>query len=185
MSCHQPEVARLGMKFMRGLGYKGIASVGFKRDERDGRWKLIELNARTWMAHELSDRAGTPLVYLQYLDLTGQPKPEPADFRDGVRWWDMMSDVDSFWRLHRRGAMTTAQWIRSWRGSDVFSHYAPDDLRPVFYRHGFGVKLVKLAVDLLKMKSDDDAIAVDTKPISSRSARARTSADSEVDDIGL
>jgi predicted ATP-grasp superfamily ATP-dependent carboligase len=157
-SCHQPEVARLGMKFMKGLGYQGIASVGFKKDERDGGWKLIELNARTWMAHELSDRAGTPLVYLEYLDLTNLPKPPPEDFRDGVRWWDGLSDAESFWRLRRRGEITFAQWVRSWYGADVYSHYAPDDPWPVLRRYGYGVKLAKLAVDLLRMKIDEDDV---------------------------
>ncbi|WP_147654344.1 carboxylate--amine ligase [Methanomassiliicoccus luminyensis] len=158
MSCHQPEVAELGMKFMRGLGYQGIASVGFKMDERDGGWKLIELNARTWMAHELSDGAGLPLIYLQYLDLAGLPKPELKDFRDGVRWWDGMSDTDSFWRLRRRGAITTVQWLRSWLGSDIHSHYASDDLRPVLYRVRFGVNLAKLAIYLMRMKVDEDDV---------------------------
>ncbi len=146
------------MKFMKGLGYQGIASVGFKKDERDGRWKLIELNARTWMAHELSDRAGIPLVYLEYLDLAGLPKPDLKDFRDGVRWWDGMSDLDSFWRLRRRGDMTTVQWLRSWFGSDVFSHYAPDDPWPVLRRYGYGVNLAKLIVDLLRMRVDEDDV---------------------------
>jgi predicted ATP-grasp superfamily ATP-dependent carboligase len=181
MSCHQPEVAELGMRFMRGLGYKGIASVGFKRDERDGGWKLIELNARTWMAHELSDGAGVPLVYLQYLDLAGRPKPELVDFKDGVRWWDLMSDADSFWRLRRRGEMRAGQWLRSWRGSDIYSHYAPDDLWPVLYRYGFGVRAAKLAVDLLRMSSDDDDVAGSTSP-SSRPSRARSPADAEADE---
>lgn len=173
MSCHQPEVAELGMKFMNGLGYQGIASVGFKRDERDGGWKLIELNARTWMAHELSDGAGIPLVYLQYLDLTGRPKPELADFHDGVRWWDGMMDTDSFWRLHRRGEMRFGQWLRSWLGSDIYSHYAPDDPLPVLYRYGFGVKLMKLVVDLLRMRVDDDDVTVHVRSPSHRPTRTK------------
>lgn len=163
MSCHQPEVAELGMRFMNGLGYKGIASVGFKRDERDGGWKLIELNARTWMAHELSDGAGIPLIYLQYLDLTGRPKPELDDFRDGVRWWDGMSDTDSFWRLRRREEITLAQWIRSWFGADIHSHFALDDMRPVLYRYGFGVEAMKLVANLLRMRVDEDDVFLDRR----------------------
>ncbi len=116
-SQHQAEVAELGLRFMKGLGYRGIGSVGFKREERDGKWKLIELNARTWMQNEHSDAAGIPLTYLEYLDLTGQPKPALGRFKDGVRWWDSMSDFDSFWRLRRRGDITVLQWMRSWIGS--------------------------------------------------------------------
>jgi predicted ATP-grasp superfamily ATP-dependent carboligase len=180
MSCHQPEVAELGMKFMNGLGYKGIASVGFKRDERDGEWKLIELNARTWMAHELSDGAGIPLVYLQYLDLTGRPKPELKDFRDGVRWWDGMMDIDSFYRLRRRGEMTCGQWLRSWLGSDIYSHYAPDDRLPVLYRYGFGIKLARLMADLLRMKVDEDDVGARQGSVTLNKARlAPYSADAD------
>jgi len=157
-SCHRPEVAELGMKFMTGLDYRGIASVGFKKDERDGGWKLIELNARTWMGHELSDKAGIPLVYLEYLDLTGRPKPLLVDFRDGVRWWDGLSDIDSFWRLRKRGELTFAQWFHSWVGTDIYSHYAPDDPWPVLRRYGYGLKLAKLLIDLLRMKTDDDDV---------------------------
>ncbi|MDW5562305.1 MAG: hypothetical protein SA339_03690 [Methanomassiliicoccus sp.] len=180
-SCHQPEVAELGMKFMNGLDYKGIASVGFKRDERDGRWKLIELNARTWMGHEVSDGAGMPLVYLQYLDLTGQPKPELKDFRDGVRWWDGLMDVDSFWRLHRRGELTASQWIRSWLGSDICSHYARDDPIPVLRRYAYGVKLVKLFVDLLRMRADEDDVMVQLKGFDAGASRSVPLSPSDVD----
>ncbi len=163
-SCHQIEVAELGMRFMKGLDYRGIASVGFKMDERDGGWKLIELNARTWMAHELADRAGIPLVYLEYLDLTDQPKPSMKDFRDGVRWWDAMNDMDSYWRLRRRGDLTAADWIRSWFATDICSHYASDDPVPVFYRYGFGVNLMKMVANLLRMKVDDDDVRPPMQP---------------------
>jgi len=185
MSCHKPEVAELGMKFMRGLGYRGIASVGFKRDERDGGWKLIELNARTWMAHELSDGAGIPLVYLQYLDLTGRPKPDLGDFRDGVRWWDALMDTDSFWRLHRRGELKAGQWLRSWVGADVYSHYASDDLRPVLYRHGFGVKPLKLLIDLLRMRIDEDDVAAHVERPGLQPAGAKTPAEGADRDDGV
>ena len=37
-----PEVAELGQKFFKGIGFKGIGNVEFKRDLRDGRLKIIE-----------------------------------------------------------------------------------------------------------------------------------------------
>jgi len=78
--------------------------------------------------------------------------------------------------------MTANQWFRSWFGSDIFSHYAPDDLRPVLHRYGFGVKLVKLMVDLLRMRTDDDDVG-QTKVVGTRTARSvAPAADTDLDD---
>ena len=71
-----PEVAELGQKFFTGIGFCGIGNVEFKRDPRDGRYKIIESNARFVATHELFVRAGAPSDLLIYCYLTGQPVPE-------------------------------------------------------------------------------------------------------------
>ena len=42
---------RLGAALLRGLGFHGISQVEFKRDPRDGRLKLMEVNPRLWQWH--------------------------------------------------------------------------------------------------------------------------------------
>ena len=41
---HEPEVEPLGFRLLKSMGYHGIASVEFKRDPRDGQFKLMEVN---------------------------------------------------------------------------------------------------------------------------------------------
>ncbi len=158
-SAHQPDVVELAMKFMKGLGYQGIGYVEFKRDRRDGRWKLIEMNARTGATNALQAEAGLPLVLIEYNDLTGRPMPLMEEYRDGVLWWDSMNDMDSFRRLRMRGRITLRQWVRSWFGSEVYAYFAPDDMRPALTRSNYGMELARLAGALLRNDKDDDSMA--------------------------
>jgi predicted ATP-grasp superfamily ATP-dependent carboligase len=163
-SAHQPEVVELGMGFMKGLGYQGIGYVEFKKDHRDGRWKLIEMNARTGATNALQAGAGLPLVLIEYNDLTGTPQPALGDYRDGVLWWDSMNDLDSFWRLKRTGQITLRQWVRSWSESEVYAYYAPDDMMPALKRANYGLELATLFGSLMRMDKDGDSLTGEIAP---------------------
>jgi predicted ATP-grasp superfamily ATP-dependent carboligase len=51
---------------LRSLGYWGICDVEFKRDERDGKYKLLDANPRVWLWLGLGARCGVPLALLAY-----------------------------------------------------------------------------------------------------------------------
>jgi predicted ATP-grasp superfamily ATP-dependent carboligase len=55
------------------LGYHGIFSAEFKRDPRDGRLKLLEVNARPWWYVEFAGRCGVDVVAQYYDDALGRP----------------------------------------------------------------------------------------------------------------
>lgn len=46
MSAAVPEIVEPGRRIVRGMGIEGFANVEFKRDERDGRYKLMEVSGR-------------------------------------------------------------------------------------------------------------------------------------------
>jgi D-aspartate ligase len=51
LACYQvtrwrADIAELGLRFFQGAGLRGVGNVEFKRDQRDGRFKLIECNHR-------------------------------------------------------------------------------------------------------------------------------------------
>lgn len=52
------EVLKIGRTLFDRLGHVGLASAEFKRDPRDNRLKLIEVNTRLWLYHPLSAAAG-------------------------------------------------------------------------------------------------------------------------------
>ena len=49
---------------LRELGFHGIAQVEWKRDPRDGRQKLIEVNPRLWQWHGLTGACGADVTQI-------------------------------------------------------------------------------------------------------------------------
>lgn len=107
------EVARVGLQFCRGVGLVGVANPEFKRDERDGRLKLIECNHRFTMSNELVRRAGVNLPLLAYHRLLGLPTGQPKPYRKGVYLWAPTQDMRAFLEGRRRGQLTLRRWLAS------------------------------------------------------------------------
>ena len=94
----------IARRLLGALGYRGIAAAEFKRDPRDGRLKVIEINARPSLWFALATGAGQRLTLAAYHDLagTGQSLPENAQ-TDGVVWRYAFKDMYSalFYRFRK------------------------------------------------------------------------------------
>jgi len=55
------------------LEYRGIFDAEFKYDTRDGKFKLLEVNARPWWFIEFATRCGVDLCGMSYEDALGRP----------------------------------------------------------------------------------------------------------------
>jgi predicted ATP-grasp superfamily ATP-dependent carboligase len=131
-----PELARLAVGFCRDIGYRGLGEIEVKRDERDGQFKLIELNPRLWQQAAHAARCGIDFALLQYLDLTGQQTASSSRSRVGVKWLDLVNDLLAGHEYWRRGELTLWNWLRSYRGTEAFSRFAFDDPIPFFATRG-------------------------------------------------
>ena len=54
------------------VAYRGIFSAEFKRDERDGRFRLIEINTRPWIYIQFADKCGINFCDLYIRDALGE-----------------------------------------------------------------------------------------------------------------
>jgi predicted ATP-grasp superfamily ATP-dependent carboligase len=68
---------------LAATGYRGIFMIEFKFDERDGLFKIIELNARPFWLIGHIERAGVDLPWFSYLDAQGLAVPKPAPYQIG------------------------------------------------------------------------------------------------------
>jgi predicted ATP-grasp superfamily ATP-dependent carboligase len=88
-----PEVLEPGREILRALGFEGFACVEFKRDARDGRYTLMEVNGRHNLSGLLAVRCGINFPLLHYRHLAEGEVPAAADFVPGIYWVDMFRDI--------------------------------------------------------------------------------------------
>jgi D-aspartate ligase len=87
-----PELEVLAQRFLSAINYYGLVEVEFKRDPRDGEFKLLDVNPRTWGYHTLGSHAGVDFSRLLYVDqLSGAV--EPCRGRPGISWIRLLTDI--------------------------------------------------------------------------------------------
>jgi len=124
----EPAVASL-RSLLAGIGYRGVFSAEFKRDPRDGLFKLLEINTRPWWFIEFATRCGVNVALLAYRDALGLELPDAGAFRVGERCVLLPQDVRAFRALRRAGGPTLGAWVASWLGATP-TIFARDDPRP-------------------------------------------------------
>ncbi len=124
-----PELAELSHRFLRAAGYYGLVELEYKRDPRDGRFKLLDVNARTWGYHSLGQRAGVNFPYLLFRDQFGLPI-EPVHAPPGVAWVRMVTDLPAAAVDIAHGRLALRSYLRSLRHCHTESVFARDDLLP-------------------------------------------------------
>ena len=128
------EVAEVGLRFMQGIGLRGLAYVELKRDARDGRLKLIECNHRFGAAQEVVRRAGIDATLIAYRRALGLPTPPEDSWREGVRLWFPLRDFRAAREYRRHGELTWGRWLLSILRPRVYVPVlARDDLGPSVY----------------------------------------------------
>jgi D-aspartate ligase len=143
------DLLRLGLHFMQAIGYRGIGSVEFKRDDRDGKLKLIELNPRLWQQNSQAAVCGVDFPLIAYRDMIGEPALPVPRFRAGVRWLDAPADFQAAWDYFRRGELSPLNWLASMRGVEAFATFALDDPAPFFSNYEYGLKALRLPIYLM------------------------------------
>jgi predicted ATP-grasp superfamily ATP-dependent carboligase len=132
-----PDVAALSRKLLQAFEYRGLVGVEFKRDARDGSYKLIEINPRTEGGNQLAVTAGVDFAWIAYRHLTGASMPEErVSFTPGVTYVNEEADLKSFLELHRAGTLRTSDWLRSWFSAQAYALGAWDDPMPLLVLAG-------------------------------------------------
>jgi len=80
------EAVDSALQLLRAFGYHGLSQVEFKRDARNGRYKLMEINPRLWQWHGLAAACGVDLPRIAYADLVGAPASDAQMNGNGKRW---------------------------------------------------------------------------------------------------
>ncbi len=127
-----PELEEISERFLRSIDYYGLVELEFKRDQRDGQIKLLDVNARTWGYHSLGQRAGVDFPYLLYADQLGLDAPDRIRARPGISWIRLVTDLPTVAGELARRRLAWRAYMRSLRACNVESVFSADDPLPAF-----------------------------------------------------
>jgi D-aspartate ligase len=124
-----PIVEELSERFLRGIDYYGLAELEYKLDPRDSRYKLLDVNARTWGYHSLGIKAGVDFSYMLYADQVGLPVSS-CKGRSGVGWVRMTTDLPAALMAIASGDTSVGGYLRSLKDCDVEAVFSIRDPLP-------------------------------------------------------
>jgi D-aspartate ligase len=125
----RPALEALSVELLTGINYYGLVEVEFKEDPRDGQFKLLDINARTWGYHTLGFAAGVDFAYMLYCDQVGKPVM-PSRAKAGLSWMRMLTDFPTALIDITRGRLSVSDYFRSLRTFDTEAVFSLRDPLP-------------------------------------------------------
>ena len=135
------KLADAALRLLQELRFHGVSQVEFKRDPRDGRFCLMEVNARHWKWHGLAARCGVNLSFAAYRDAIGDPYIARRQ-QDGVKWIVANKDVPLALLEIAKRQRSAPEYLRSLRGTRMDGLHAVDDPLPGLLNAGTVAKQV-------------------------------------------
>lgn len=113
-----PELKELGTKFLSAVNYYGLSEVEFMWDNRDKKYKLLEVNARTWGWHTLGLSVGINFPLSLYNDIC-QIKTSSlsqSSIPKG-KWVRLLTDIPVAIKEISRGNLSLLNYLTSLKGT--------------------------------------------------------------------
>ncbi len=110
-------------RLLKNIGYRGIFSVEFKLDPRDGVFKFIEVNTRPWGDMALALRCGVDVMEMAWLDAQEHEVPAITRYKIGQHWISLFRDRVVCQQMIRAGELSGGSALRQWAGAatDIFA----------------------------------------------------------------
>jgi D-aspartate ligase len=100
-------------KILNKVNYVGPAGIEFKKDDRDGLFKLIEINARFGLWDDLGIDLNTDVFSAYYEDMTNQQPIKLLPIELPVKWMSLSRDIPNFLNYIKEGDLSFFGWLKN------------------------------------------------------------------------
>ncbi|MDD5529711.1 MAG: ATP-grasp domain-containing protein [bacterium] len=111
-----PELEELGTKILSEADYYGLSEVEFIWDARDKKYKLLDINARTWGWHTLGNVVGINFPLVLYNDMMGLTQKSNKKMIDG-KWMRLLTDLPVAMGEMIKGNLSSEDYVNSLTGT--------------------------------------------------------------------
>ena len=120
-------------RLFSALQYRGVFEAEFKHDDRDGEFKLLEVNSRPWSFVGFAARCGVDVCELAYREAVGLPLTSVTTYDVGRHCVQYAVDGLVCWKLFRSGRLRFWDWVESWLTASPLI-FCLDDPAPALVR---------------------------------------------------
>ncbi|RPH30776.1 MAG: hypothetical protein EHM93_15050 [Bacteroidales bacterium] len=124
------ELLEPSRRLLKEIRYTGVCEVEYLLDPRDKQYKLIEINARTWLWVGLARACGIDYAIMIYNYLNGIDNVYSNQYRIGVNWVNYLTDTLFSAIAMLKGKLTLKQYFSSFKGKKVDAFFSWSDLKP-------------------------------------------------------
>lgn len=144
VSKHISEILMPGRKILQALSYSGYSCTEFKKDPRDGVYKLMEINGRYNRSLLLSVKCGINFPLIEYKHRAIGEVPSTISYKDGIYWIDSAKDILASIQYRKRSQFSLIQYIKPYLKPHTFAVLDIKDPMP----------FIKRCIDILRMVWD-------------------------------
>jgi len=137
---HDEKLFEQGELFLEKIKFHGLANTEYKLDDRDGKYKLMEINTRLGAWNYSTLYAGLNLVKIAVEDTLGIEYKGPRYLmeKDGAVWYNLMYDLSAVLYLNRKigekeYTMSYGKWRKSLGKNSFEAVWDRHDKKPFFY----------------------------------------------------
>lgn len=132
-SIYVEECYTQSVPLLKALNYTGVCEVEYLFDPRDGQYKLIEINARTWLWVGLAKACGVDYAKMIYDYVNGNDYHYPSSYPSDVKWFNPISDIVYAIASLFKGYLKPGQYFDSvCRGQKINALFTKGDMKPGF-----------------------------------------------------
>lgn len=129
-SVNIPECYHQSVSLLKLLNYTGVCEVEYLFDPRTTQYKLIEINARTWLWVGLAKACGVDYAKMLYNYANNLENSYPNYYATGIKWVNYLTDVIYGIRAILKGKITLGAYFSSLKGKKIQAVYSWNDILP-------------------------------------------------------
>jgi predicted ATP-grasp superfamily ATP-dependent carboligase len=129
-------------KLLKEIGYEGYSCIEYKFDERDGLYKLLEINGRYNRSSLLSVKSGINFPWIEYNYLINKKNFVHKEYRKNIYYIDEFKDLQVNISKLLKGKQNLFSFMKPYFSEHIFAISSIIDIKPLFKHYLDGFKML-------------------------------------------
>lgn len=131
-SIYNEECHKQSVKLLKALNYSGVCEIEYLKDPRDGYFKLIEINPRTWLWVGLAKACGIDYAKILYSYAMNNKYYYISNYKEGIKWINRYVDFPFSLLEIITMKLRISDYFKSSKGEKVDALWCNKDKKPFF-----------------------------------------------------